>query len=112
MIWSDESAIQKDSDTRMMWMWRHQCKAEKYSPKNVVGKKRDGELSQMVWGCFVGNKLGPIVFIDGTIRKEAYIVILEQNLLEYIDVLTVDGLRDIVFQQDNARPHTAKLTQE
>ena len=112
VIWSDESAIQKDSDTRTVWVWRHQCKAEKYAPKNVVGKKRDGDLSQMVWGCFVGNKLGPIVFIDGTIRKEEYIAILEQNLLEYIDVLTADGLRDIVFQQDNARPHTAKLTQE
>ena len=112
VIWSDESAIQKDSDTRTMWVWRHQCKAEKYAPKNVVGKKRDGELSQMIWGCFVGNKLGPIVFIDGTIRKEAYIAILEQNLLEYIDVLTIDDLRDIVFQQDNARSHTAKLTQE
>ena len=41
------------------------------------GGKRDGELSQMIWGCFVGNKLGPIVFIDGTIRKELYIAILE-----------------------------------
>ena len=38
-------------------------------PKNVVGKKRDGELSQMIWGCFMSNKLGPIAFVDGSIKK-------------------------------------------
>jgi len=110
VAWSDESAIQKDSDTRTVWVWRHQNKAEKYASKNVVGKKRDGGISQMIWGCFVGNKLGPIVFIDGTIRKEEYIAILEQNLLDYIDALTADDIQDIVFQQDNARPHTANVT--
>jgi transposase len=78
----------------------------------VAGKRRDGQLSQMIWGCFVGNKLGPIVFVDGSIKKEEYVAILEQNLLQFIDALTADGLQDIVFQQDNARPHTANLTRE
>jgi transposase len=112
VVWSDESAIQKDSDPRTVWVWRHQNKAEKYMPKNVLGKKRDGQLSQMIWGCFLGNRLGPIVFVDGSIKKEQYVAILEQNLLQFIDALTSDGLRDIVFQQDNARPHTANLTRE
>ena len=112
VAWSDESAIQKDSDTHTVCVWRHQNKMEKYSPKNIVGKKRDGQLSQMVWGCFVGNKLGPIVFVDGTIKKEEYMGILEQNLLQFIDALMVDGLRDIVFQQDNARPHTVNITRD
>ena len=66
----------------------------------------------MIWGCFLGNRLGPIVFVDGSIKKEQYVAILEQNLLQFIDALTSDGLRDIVFQQDNARPHTANLTQD
>jgi hypothetical protein len=48
----------------------------------------------------------------GIIREEIYITILEQNLLEYIDVLMADGLGDLVFQQDNARSHVAKLTRE
>ena len=41
-----------------------------------------------------------------------YVAILEQNLLQFIDALTSDGLWDIIFQQDNARPHTANLTRE
>ena len=61
-------------------------------------------------GCFLGNRLGPIVFVDGSIKKEQYVAILEQNLLQFIDALTSDGLRDIVFQQDNARPHAANMT--
>ena len=79
-------------------------------PNNVVGKKQDGQLSQMVWGCFMGNKLGPIAFINGSIKKEQYIAILDQYLLEFIDALRADGIQDIIFQKDNARPHTANLT--
>ena len=60
----------------------------------------------------MGNKLGPIVFVDGSIKKEQYVAILDQYLLEFIDALEVDDLRDITFQQDNARPHTAYLTRD
>lgn len=112
VVWSDESAIKKNSDTKTVWVWRHQNQREKYLPINVVGKKRDGGLSQMVWGCFAGNKLGPLVFIDENINASVYSTVLEQNLLGYIDALTVEGLQDIVFQQDNARPHIAKITQK
>ena len=60
----------------------------------------------------MGNKLEPIVFVDDSIKKEQYIAILDQYLLEFIDALGADGLRDITFQQDNARPHTANLTRD
>ena len=108
VIWSDESTIKKDNDTRTVWVWRHQNKEEKYLPKNIQGKQRDGGISQMIWGCFMGRQLGPIVFIDETINQDVYMALLEQNLLEYIGVLKEDGLEGFVFQQDNARPHAAK----
>ena len=66
----------------------------------------------MIWGCFMGNKLKSIAFIDGSIKKEQYIAILDQYLLEFIDALRVDDLWDITFQQDNARPHTANLSRD
>ena len=56
----------------------------------------------------MGNKLGPLVFIDTKIKKDVYTV-LEQNLLGYIDVLIVEGLQDILFQQDNVSPHAATI---
>jgi len=60
----------------------------------------------------MGNKLSPLVFIDENINKDMYIDVLKQNLLGFVDVLTGEGFQDIVFQQDNARPHIAKVTQK
>ena len=112
IIFSDESLIKKDNDSQTHNVFQHQNKAEKYAPKNIHGKKKFGGPSQMVWGCFVGNKLGPLVFIDGAVNKESYIQLLEQNLLPFIDILHEDGIRNIVFQQDNASPHNAKVTKD
>jgi hypothetical protein len=112
VIWSDESAIKKDSDTRTVWVWRHQTKKEKYLPKNIQGKQRDGSISQMIWGCFMGSRLGPIVFVDESIKQDVYMAILEQNLLEYVSVVREEESEEFVFQQDNASPHTAKRTQQ
>ena len=58
----------------------------------------------------MGNKLGPLVFIDENIKKDMYIGVFEQNLLRYVDALTVERFQGIVFQQDNAGPHIAKVT--
>ena len=65
----------------------------------------------MIWGCFAGNKLSSIVFMDASITQDVYMGVLEQNLMEYIKVLKGKGLNGIVFQQDNASPCTAKRTQ-
>jgi transposase len=111
-IFSDESLIQKDNDNRTKLVFRRQNKHEKYAPQNIQGKKKGAGLSQMVWGCFIGNKLGPLVFIDGTVEKHTYVQLLEQNLLPFIKILHEDGIHNIVFQQDNASPHTAKITQD
>src|SRR5579859_3573308 len=65
VIWSDECAVQRDSDGTVKWVFRHQNKREKYDPKNIRGKTKAGSISQMIWGTFAGNKLGPIVFVEG-----------------------------------------------
>jgi len=108
IAWSDESTIQKDSACQQVWFFRHQTKEEKYAPQNVQGKARDGDVYQMVWGCFVGNKLGPIVSIDGSVSGDVYTTVLRDNLLPFLDALGSDGITDITFQQDNARAHTCK----
>jgi len=103
--------MQKDSACQQDWVFRRQIKEEKYAPKNIRGKSKEGELSQMIWGCFVGNKLGPIVSIDGSVNSDVYITILRNNLLPYLDALAADSITDITFQQDNSSVHTSKKTQ-
>jgi len=64
----------------------------------------------MVWACFIGDKLGPIVFVDSSVTKEVHMSMLSDNLLPFIDALGADGQTNVVFQQDNARPHSASAT--
>src|SRR5579859_6272898 len=64
----------------------------------------------MIWGCFAGSKLGPIVFIDGMVNSDKYIELLRENFLPFIDAITADGATSVIFQQDNAMPHVSKKT--
>ena len=66
----------------------------------------------MIWGCFCNDKLGSIAFFDGTVNSDVYISVLQDELLSFIDALHTDDISGIVFQQDNARPHTSKKTKE
>ena len=64
----------------------------------------------MIWGCFLGNKLGPIVFIDGKVNQDVYMGILDEYLVPFVEALKEDSQIDLEFQQDNVCPHTAKRT--
>jgi len=110
VLWSDEYAVQKDSDGQILWVFRHENQREKYAPKNIRGREKGGRLFQMIWGCFVGTKLGPIAFIEGTVNTDVYITLLQDTLIPFIDAIIADGTTDIVFQQDNASPHVSKKT--
>jgi transposase len=112
VIWSDESAIQKDSNATGVWVFRCQNKREKYTPQNVRMKARDGNLSQMIWGCFVGNKLGPIVFISGSVNQDVYMEMLRTEFDPFLEALAADTQMTYKFQQDNARPHVSKRTRK
>ncbi|CAB4399837.1 unnamed protein product [Rhizophagus irregularis] len=63
----------------------------------------------MVWGCFSGKGLGPLVKAGGnmkTMNHHDYIQILESHLLPFINN-NYNG-QDYLFQDDNASAHTAK----
>jgi len=110
--WSDETVIRQDSDPHQLWVFRRQTKYEKYDPKNIRTKLKYGGVKQMVWGCFYGNKLGPIAFIDGSVNSHIYILVLQNKLIPFFQALQEDGATDIIFQQDNAKPHKSKLTEK
>ncbi len=62
----------------------------------------------MVWGCVSALGKGNLHFCDGTINAEKYIEILEHNMLPSRRHL-FQG-RPCIFQQDNAKPHSAHIT--
>ena len=104
--------MERDSDPSVAWVFRCQTKIEKYAPKNIRPKRRQDGISVMIWGCFIGNKLGPIAFIDGTVKKEVYVGMLEEYFLPFLDTIYTDDPTPHEFQQDNARPHIAKITHD
>ncbi len=57
--------------------------------------------SLMVWGCISTYGMGSLHVLEGTMNAERYIKVLEQHMLPS---------RRRVFQQDNAKPHTAAIT--
>ncbi|GBM56625.1 Transposable element Tcb1 transposase, partial [Araneus ventricosus] len=64
--------------------------------------------SVRVWGCLAVNGFGNLHFCNGTIKATDYIRVLEVNLRPSLQRLF--GRKRYLFQQDNARPHTAKIT--
>ena len=64
--------------------------------------------SLMVWGCISAYWMGSLHIWKGTINAERYIEVLEQHMLPSRRRL-LQG-RPCIFQQDNAKPHTASIT--
>ncbi|GFX44766.1 transposable element Tcb2 transposase [Trichonephila clavipes] len=62
----------------------------------------------MVWGAIAYNTRSPLVLIHRTMTAQWYVHEIQQPL-----VLTLmQRLPEAIFQQDNARPHTARMSQE
>src|SRR5436305_14685721 len=50
----------------------------------------------MVWGCFVNNKLGPLVLVEGTLNSEKYIELLDAHLIPFISNLGIEKQSQIL----------------
>ncbi len=86
----------------------------------VLRAKEEGDLpacyqhsvqkpaSLMVWGCISAYGMGSLHVLEGTMNAERYINVLEQHMLPSRQ--RVFQGRPCVFQQDNAKPHTAAIT--
>ncbi|XDV36000.1 hypothetical protein PO909_005854 [Leuciscus waleckii] len=106
VAWSDESRfLLRHSDGRVR-IWRKQN--ENMDPSCLVTTVQAGGDGVMVWGMFSWHTLGNLHFCDGTINADKYIEILEHNMLPSRRHL-FQG-RPCIFQQDNAKPHSAHIT--
>ena len=105
VLWSDESTFQivfGKCGRRVL-----RTKEEKDHP-DCYGRKVQKPASVMVWGCVSASGMGNLHICEGTINAERYIQVLEQHMLPSKQRL-FHG-RPCLFQQDNAKPHSARLT--
>ena len=85
-------------------LWRRA--GERHNIENIVPSVKHGGGGIMVWGCFSGRGMGPLVRVDGKINHQDYIRILDENLLPLMQS-DFNG-KGYAFQDDNAPVHIAK----
>jgi hypothetical protein len=121
VIWSDESKIEIGKDTGIVRVFRREN--EKFHKDCLKPVFKGQRSSIMVWGCFAGGKMGPLVaFLKGGINSEEYINTLRGTLLPFIlnlnngdftvnnDTIVVADVGHYIFMQDNAPIHKARST--
>ncbi|GFT38953.1 transposable element Tcb1 transposase [Trichonephila clavipes] len=59
----------------------------------------------MVWGGIGYHSRTPLVRIAGTLNSQRYI----SEVLEPVILIYLQDLATAIFQQDNARPHVARI---
>ena len=86
-------------------VWRRQD--ERYADCCVREFSRCGGGSVMVWGGISWRYKTPLVVIEGNLTARRYI----DEVLEPVIVPFLQNHADVMlYQQDNARPHSARLT--
>ena len=106
VIYSDECSVEKEPAGHQRWVFR--TPQEKWHKDCILPKNRR-QVKLMVWGCFWGSQRGPLVpLMNGSVTARVYRDLLRRWLLPVLEDVRA-ALGNPLFQQDNARIHTARL---
>ena len=107
VLFSDESRFKLFSSDGICWVRRPVN--ERFNPKYTRPTIKHGGGGIMVWGCFGGFGMGPLVKIDGIMDRFVYQNILENHMLPWAE----DNMSlRWVFQHDNDPKHTSKVVKD
>ncbi|UYV68761.1 hypothetical protein LAZ67_6000727 [Cordylochernes scorpioides] len=90
VVFSDESRFCLSSDSRCVRVWRR--RGERSNPAAIVERPTVRQRGIMVWGAIAYDSRSPLLRIQGTMTAQRYV--------------------DDVLRPDNARPHTARISQQ
>lgn len=106
VIWSDETKISRFGSDGKQYVWKKKGKPLQQREINSTMKHGGGNI--MVWGCMGWNGVGIMVEVEGRMKADQYVRILEEGLLESIQNSGISP-EDVIFQQDNDPKHTSGL---
>jgi transposase len=106
VVWSDETKINCLGSDGRKWVWKKA--GEGLSERLVMGTKKFGGGSLMMWGCMLWDGVGFACKIDGRMDRELYTKILEDELQESLAYYQKNP-SSIIFQQDNDPKHKSKM---
>ncbi|GFW73968.1 transposable element Tcb2 transposase [Trichonephila clavipes] len=98
--------IQFHSDDNRVRVWRP--RGVHLNPAFALQRRITSTARVMIWGTIAYNTRSPLVLIRGTSRAQRYVHdILQPHMLPLMQ-----RLPGAIFQQDNVRPHTVRVSQD
>ncbi|GFT91263.1 transposable element Tcb2 transposase [Trichonephila clavipes] len=106
VVFSDESRFNLRSDDNRVHVWRPH--GERLHPSFALQRHTTPTAGVMVLSIFVYNTWSPLVLICGTMTAQRYV----HDILQSHVLPLMKRLLGAIFQQDNARPHKARVSQD
>ncbi|UYV71883.1 hypothetical protein LAZ67_9000872 [Cordylochernes scorpioides] len=106
VVFSDESRFCLSSDSRRVRVWRR--RGERSNPAAIVERPIVRQRGIMVWGAIAYDSRSPLLRIQGTMTAQRYV----DDVLRPVTLPYLQGVPNALYQQDNARPHTARISQQ
>ncbi|UYV67056.1 hypothetical protein LAZ67_4003775 [Cordylochernes scorpioides] len=101
-----ESRFCLSSDSRRVRVWRR--RGERSNPAAIVERPTVRQRGIMVWGAIAYDSRSPLLRIQGTMTAQRYV----DDVLRPVTLPYLQGVPNALYQQDNARPHTARISQQ
>ncbi|UYV63518.1 hypothetical protein LAZ67_2004441 [Cordylochernes scorpioides] len=106
VVFSDDSRFCLSSDSRRVSVWRR--RGERSNPAAIVERPTVRQRGIMVWGAIAYDSRSPLLRIQGTMTAQRYV----DDVLRPVTLPYLQGVPNALYQQDNARPHTARISQQ
>ncbi|GFT51301.1 transposable element Tcb2 transposase [Trichonephila clavipes] len=108
VVVSDESRFVLGTDDNRVRVWRRPGEWYNSPPSHTVLRHTDHTAGVMVWGAIAYDSRSTLIVMRGTLTGLRYVDdILRPHVGPFLN-----GLPGTIFQQDNARPHTARFAQD
>ncbi|UYV68295.1 hypothetical protein LAZ67_5003731 [Cordylochernes scorpioides] len=106
VVFSDESRFCLSSDSRRVRVWRR--RGERSNSAAIAERPTVRQRGIMVWGAIAYDSRSPLLRIQGTMTAQRYV----DDVLRPVTLPYLQGVPNALYQQDNARPHTARISQQ
>ncbi|GFX88400.1 transposable element Tcb1 transposase [Trichonephila clavipes] len=106
VVFSDESRFSISADDHHTRVWRRS--GQRSDPAFIVERHTAISQGVTVWGAISWDTRSSLVVLQGTLTAHRYV----DDILTPIVLPMLSSRPGAIYQQDNARPHTARLSQQ
>ncbi|UYV66325.1 hypothetical protein LAZ67_4001331, partial [Cordylochernes scorpioides] len=106
VVFSDESRFCLSCDSRRVRVWRR--RGERSNSAAIMERPTVRQRGIMAWGAIAYESRSPLLRIQGTMTAQRYV----DDVLRPVTLPYLQGVPNALYQQDNARPHTARISQQ